>query len=77
MHMISLQAGKMYYWTKRKINQVKCLCVMLVTINNQNEIFFLKNPSIFTMKLDQIVSTQQDIISSTLKKIYWYFYPDV
>lgn len=40
MHMISLQAEKTYYWTKRKINQVKWLCVMLVTINNQNEIFF-------------------------------------
>lgn len=42
MHMISLQAGKTYYWTKRKINQVKWLCVMLVTINNQNEFFFFE-----------------------------------
>lgn len=48
MHMISLQAGKTYYWTKRKIHQVKCLCVMLVTINNQNEIiFFLKSINIY------------------------------
>lgn len=48
MHMISLQAGKTYYWTKRKINQVKWLCVMLVTINNQNEIiFFFKSINIY------------------------------
>lgn len=48
MHMISLQAEKTYYWTKRKINQVKWLCVMLVTINNQNEIiFFLKSINIY------------------------------
>lgn len=48
MHMISLQAEKTYYWTKRKINQVKWLCVMLVTINNQNEIiFFFKSINIY------------------------------
>lgn len=76
MHMISLQAEKTYYWTKRKINQVKWLCVMLVTINNQNEIFFCEKSINNYYEIGSNSKHTARHYFLDIKKD-WYFYPGV